>query len=306
MPTTRDLLQCVVVCALHLYPANPGWGSWCVCVGLIFGFHPANPCQGGGECVFLCALRLYPASRGRGVRWVCVLWFGFWLRPAFPGLGVGVCVFVCGFCLYCANPGWGSWCVYVGSGFGLHPASPGWGVGMCVFECVLRMYPAIPGWGVRCGCVCLGSRVGCTPQILAGLLGCVCLCGRPACTPPFLAGVCGVWAACCLAPVPVPWLVACFAGRPGLRHLVAVVAWHLSVCLGCGRRRALWPRVVRCPSSGPFVLGAPVGFANVVGPFPSPGAFRPRLYRAAARGMWRPAENRALGACRWPLLRQGL
>ena len=39
------------------------------------------------------------------------------------------------------------------------------------------------------------------------------------------------------------------------------------------------------------------------------GAFshspRPRLYLVAARGTWRPAENRALCACRWPLPRQG-
>ena len=46
----------------------------------------------------------------------------------------------------------------------------------------------------------------------------------------------GSW--CCLAPVLLLWLVACCARSPGLRHPAAVVAWHLSVCLGCGRRRA--------------------------------------------------------------------
>ena len=46
----------------------------------------------------------------------------------------------------------------------------------------------------------------------------------------------GGW--CCLAPVPVPWFGACCARSPGLRHPAAVAAWHLSVCLGCGRRRA--------------------------------------------------------------------
>ena len=41
------------------------------------------------------------------------------------------------------------------------------------------------------------------------------------------------------------------------------------------------------------------------GAFPHPGGCRPRLYWVAARGTWRPAENRALCACRWPLPRQG-
>ena len=46
----------------------------------------------------------------------------------------------------------------------------------------------------------------------------------------------GAW--CCLAPVLVPWFIACCARSPGLRHPAAAAAWHLSVCLGCGRRRA--------------------------------------------------------------------
>ena len=46
----------------------------------------------------------------------------------------------------------------------------------------------------------------------------------------------GGW--CCLAPVPVPWFGACCARSLGLRHPAAVAAWHLSVSLGCGRRRA--------------------------------------------------------------------
>ena len=33
---------CVSVCALCLYPANPGWCSWCLCIGSIFGLHPAH------------------------------------------------------------------------------------------------------------------------------------------------------------------------------------------------------------------------------------------------------------------------
>ena len=46
----------------------------------------------------------------------------------------------------------------------------------------------------------------------------------------------GGW--CCLAPVLVPWFVACCARSPGLRYPADAVAWHLSVSLGCCRRRA--------------------------------------------------------------------
>ena len=48
----------------------------------------------------------------------------------------------------------------------------------------------------------------------------------------------GVGARLSLAPCPVPWFVVCCAHIPGSRHPVAVVAWHLSLCRGCGRRRA--------------------------------------------------------------------
>ena len=52
------------------------------------------------------------------------------------------------------------------------------------------------------------------------------------------AGGAGVRAWLSLAPCPVPPFVVCYARFPGLRHPVAVVAWHLSPCRGCGRRRA--------------------------------------------------------------------
>ena len=79
--------------------------------------------------------------------------------------------------------------------------------------CALHLYPATPGWGVRCGAVCLGSRFGWAPPLLAGVLGCVCVCVRAplvprhsclgvrcgfvclcsdfGCPPPLLAGVLG-------------------------------------------------------------------------------------------------------------------
>ena len=112
-------------------------------------------------------------------------------------------------------------------------------------------------------CLCLCVRPACTLPILAGMcrvgvcalirvsaasrhswLGCwgvyvdVHPLPVPRRTPPFLAGVCGVWVGCCLAPVSVPRFVAGCARCPGLRHPVAVLAWHRSVCLGCGRRRS--------------------------------------------------------------------
>ena len=64
------------------------------------------------------------------------------------------------------------------------------------------------------------------------------LCWRSARTPPLLAGACRMWPRCCLAPIPVPCIVAGCAHCPCWRHPVVVVAWHLSVCLGCGRQRA--------------------------------------------------------------------
>ena len=134
----------------------------------------------------------------------------------------------------------------------------------------------------------------------------------------------------CLAPL-VPrhsWLrfVMCGLG----------VAWHLCLCRGslrvvrparvCGTR---WPFLLgTCPCALVMAVGVPlwraswprVGALRLVrssrsrcsgrlsrcrGAFPYPGGLRPPFYWVAARGTWRPAENRALCASRWPLLRQG-
>ena len=108
---------------------------------------------------------------------------------------------------------------------------------------------------------------------------------------------------------PRPWLCGSGARCPGSRHLAAVVAWHLSPCRGCGRRRASLaclvaprgaPRLVR---SGRSRCSGRISRRR--GALPHPGGFRPRIYWAAARGTRRPAENRAHCACRWPPLRQG-
>ena len=201
---------CVLVCALRLYPATPGWGVRCGCVCLGSGFGCAPPLLAGVlGCACLCACSHCTPPLLAGAR------------------GVGVCVRV----RVSAAP---------------HHSWLGcWGV--CVLVWTLPLYPATPGWCVRCGCVCLGSGFGCAPLLLAGVLGfvcagvraplvpchswlgcavwvcvfglgfrlrpatpgwgvgvCVCLCACSACTPPLLAGVCGVgvcaWARVSAAP----------------------------------------------------------------------------------------------------------
>ena len=97
------------------------------------------------------------------------------------------------------------------------------------------------------------------------------------------AGV-GAWLS--LALCPVPRFVVCCARFPGLRHPVAAVAWHLSSCPGCGRRRAslaclLAPRWCAAPRpvrSLPMLQSA----------FPSPWCLHP------PRGVSPPA---LLGGC---------
>ena len=59
-----------------------------------------------------------------------------------------------------------------------------------------------------------------------------------ACFPLAVGAVCGHGARLSLAPCPLPRFVVCCARFPGSRHPVAVVAWHLSSCRGCCRRRA--------------------------------------------------------------------
>ena len=296
------------VCACVRAPLVPrhswlGYAVWACVLGLGLWLGPASPCWDVGVCLFVCALRLYPATGGWGVRaWARVSaaphhsWLGCWAvrvcvrapllpRHSWLGCAVWVCVHrlefglrlpllagLLGFACVCVRAllvprhswlGCAVWVCVLGLRFWLRPATPGSGVGVCVS---LR--------------------------------------ARPACTSPILAWVCGVRVRCCLAPVLVPWFVACCARCPGLRHPVAVVAWHPSVCLGCGRRRSIsgvpgapaWcaaPRPVRSLSvlrvafPTPWCLSPPQGLG-------------PPLYWVAARGTWRPPENRAHCACRWP------
>ena len=63
----------------------------------------------------------------------------------------------------------------------------------------------------------------------------------------------------------------------GTRRPFFLCTWSSAVVRAGGVPlwRASWPRVVRCASSGPVSLGAPVGFPEAVVPFPTPGAFAP-------------------------------
>ena len=121
---------------------------------------------------------------------------GFRLRLATPGWVVLVCVCLCARSA-CTLPlaagvrGMGVCARAWVSAAPCHSRLGSWGV--CVFVCALCLYPATPGWGVRCGRVCLGSGLGCAPQILAGLSGCVCVCVRATLVSSHSRLGCAVW-----------------------------------------------------------------------------------------------------------------
>ena len=111
----------------------------------------------------------------------------------------------------------------------------------------------------------------------------------------------------------------------GVRAWGPSCPWHLVPCRGssCVVRTSRvgstrWPLWLgTCPRAVVVAGGVPLWRAS----WPCVGArllvrsgrsrcsgrlsCRPRLYWVAARGTWRPAENRAHCACRWPLPRQG-
>ena len=164
----QSWLGCWAVPVLRLHPATHGTGArcGCVCLGLRFGCAPPLLAAVLG-CV---RAPLAPATPGTGARCGCVcLGSGFGCAPPLlagvlgcvraplaPGHswhGCAVCVCVCVWARVPAAPRhfWlGCWAV-----------------------CVLRLHPATPRTGARCGCVCLGSGLGCAPPLLARVLGCV-------------------------------------------------------------------------------------------------------------------------------------
>ena len=274
LPPLALVLGCACSCARSAC-TPPLLTGVCV-LGLGLSLRPATPGWGTGVCVFVCVLRLNPATPGWGVRawarvsaaphhsllgcwgvrvcvraplvprhswlgcatWVCVLGLGFWLRPASPGWGVGFCVCLCA-CSACSPPLLAGLCGVGVCAWARGLAAPrnSWlGCrGVCVPVCVARLYPATPGWGSWCpGLVLPGT---CS----RALVRCV-LCSLPGFPAP--------GGRCCLAPVRVPWLwpASCLSGVPG------------------------GPALVRCASSRPVALGAPVGFPDAVVPFATPGA----------------------------------
>ena len=168
---------CVVVWALCLHPATPGWGGrhGCVCLGS--GFACAPPLLAGVLWCLCARVRapLVPRHSWLGCAvWMCVFGSGFRLRPASPGWGVGVCVCWCA-CSSCTPPLLAGVCGLPVCAWAQVLAAPRhswlarWAV--CVLVCALCLHPATPGWGARCGCVCLGSGFGCAPPLLAGAAG---------------------------------------------------------------------------------------------------------------------------------------
>ena len=202
---------CVLVCALRLYPATPGWGVRCGCVCLGSGFGCAPPLLAGVlGCVFVCVraplvLRL---SWLRCAAWVRVLRLGFRLRPATPSWGVGLCVRLC-----------------VRSACTPSLLAGVCGVGVRAWA---RVSAAARRSWLRCWVVCvLVWALHLCPPLVAGVCGvgvrawarvlaaprhswlacwgvCVCLFACSACTPPLLAGAYGVdvcaWARVLAAP----------------------------------------------------------------------------------------------------------
>ena len=126
-------------------------------------------------------------------------------------------------------------------------------------------------------------------------LALVAVCGRggphpPRCVRP--RGRYAPWGArFSLAPSCVPCFGACCARFPGLRHPVAVVACHLSVCPGCGQQRASRACLVvlRCctvprPVRSLFVLRS--AFPSPLC-LPLPGAFAPGFTAPLSEGLRR-------------------
>ena len=230
----------VLVCALHMHPATPGWAARCGCVCLGSGFGCAPPILVG---VFGCVCAhvrapLAPRQSWHGCAvWVCVFGPGFRLRPATPGFGVGVCVRWCGRSA-CTPPllagvravGVRVWarvfgcappllvgvlgCLCAGVGAPLAPCHSWLGFG-AVDVCVWAWVSAAPrhSW-LGCWAVCVLVWALCLHSTNPGWgarRGCVCLGSGFGCAPPILAGVLGCVCAGVRAPYPTTpgWGVRC-------------------------------------------------------------------------------------------------
>ena len=112
-----------------------------------------------------------------------------------------------------------------------------------------------------------------------------------------------------LAPCPVPQFVVCCARFPGSRHPVAVVAWHLSSCRGCGRRRAslaclVAPRWCAAPRPVRSLSVLRLAFPSLWC-LPPPRRLSPPALLGDCAGHVEAGRKPGSCACCWPLPRQG-
>ena len=245
---------CVLVCALRLHPATPGWGARCGCVCLGSSFDCAPPLLDGVLGCVCARVRapLAPSHSWHGCAvWVCVSGLGFRLHPATPGWAVGVCVCLC-VRSACTLPLLAGLCGVCVCGWVRVPVAPrhSWlGCrGLCLLVCALRLHPATPGWGVRRGCVCFGSGFGCAPPLLVGLLGCVCASVRAPLAASHSWHGCAVWVCVFglgspLRPATPGWGVhcGCVCSGPGFGCAPPLLAGVL-VCVCACVRAPLAPR----------------------------------------------------------------
>ena len=172
--------MCVLVCALRLYPATPGWGvrRRCVCLGSGFGCAP--PLLAGVlgcACWCACSPRTPPLLAGACGVGVC-LGSGFGCAPPFLAGVLG-----------CA-------CAGVGAPLVPRPSWLGCVLWVCVFGLGFRLRPATPGWAVGV-CVCWFRRSPCTPPLLAGVCGVGVCVWVPVSVAPRHSWL-GCWGACVL------------------------------------------------------------------------------------------------------------
>ena len=262
---------CVLVWALCLHPATPGWGArrGCVCLGSGFGCTP--PLLAGAlGCVCAC-VGAPLASRHFWLGcalWVCVFRLGFRLHPATPGWGVGMCVCWCGrpACTPPLLAGVRAVGVCVWAQVLVAPRNSWLGCwGVCVLVWALRLHPATPGWAARRGCVCLGSGFGCAPPLLAGVSGCVCARVRAPLAPShswhgYAVWLCVFWLGFRLRPATPGWGVrcGCVCSGSGFSCAPPLLAGVLGcVCAGVGAPNALRHSWLGC---APWVCVFGLGF----------------------------------------------
>ena len=196
--------SCLLVCALRLRPAIPGWGVRRGCV-----------CLGSG---FSCAPRLLAEVLGCGCLCAC--------SPCTPPLLAGVCgVGVCAWVRVSAAPRH-SWLGCRGvSVLRFYPAIPG----SCLRCGCVGFCCAPPLLAGVLGCACLCACSPCTPPLLAGVCSVgVCAWARVSVGPRH--SLLGYWAVCVLMCALALYPRVCVS-RLGLRLRPATPGWCVGVCV---------------------------------------------------------------------------